>query len=651
MIDQTTIEKIHDAADIVEVISDFVSLKKRGANYIGLCPFHHEKTPSFSVSPSKGIYKCFGCGKGGNAVNFIMEHEHYSYTEALKYLGKKYQIEIQEREQTPEEQQRQNEAESLLIINSFAQKYFSDMLHNHPEGQNIGMSYFVERGFTPQIIEKFQLGYSPEQRDAFTREAIKNGYKASLLVKTGLTIEKEDYRFDRFRGRVMFPIHSLAGKVIAFGGRILKKEEKTAKYINSPESEIYHKSNVLYGAFFAKNAIVKEDKCFLVEGYTDVISLHQAGIENVVASSGTSLTQEQVRLMKRFTNNLTIIYDGDTAGIKASLRGIDIVLEEGLNVRVVLLPDGEDPDSFAKKKGPLNMQKYISEHETDFIVFKIQLLGHDSKDDPVKQANLITDIIRSIAIIPDSIIRAKYIKKCSELLHVEEKVLYANINKRRRKNFENKIKNTPRIENLINTKDTTHSFISLTKNECEAQEREIIRMLLNYGNHILYTHTVEDEYGDREVQTLYVADFIVNELGKDDLQIKQPVLKAIFDIYKESVKTKVFPDEKFFVSHENQQISKVAVDLLSKSYDLSKIWKRFGVQVDTEEMILKRMVPDIVFTFKEKQLDIELKSLTRKIKEAHEKHLDDDITLLQQQIMLITQAQKSLQKYRKELVL
>ncbi|HPC26539.1 MAG TPA: DNA primase, partial [Paludibacteraceae bacterium] len=384
MIDQATIDRIIQAAPIQEVISEYVTLKRRGANLIGLCPFHNEKTPSFTVSPSKGIFKCFGCNKGGNVVHFIMEHEQMTYYEALKFLAKKYNIEVQEKELTPEEIEAHNERESLLLVNDFANKYFMNILHHHNEGRTVGLSYFQERGFREDIIQKFQLGYCLDSRDAFTQAALKEGYKKEFLIKTGLTIESENnYFLDRFRGRVIFPIHSLSGKIIAFGGRVLKKEEKAAKYLNSPESEIYHKSNELYGLYFAKQAIVRENRCYLVEGYADVISFFQSGIENVVASSGTSLTPGQIHLIHRFTENVTVIYDGDAAGIKASLRGIDLLLEEGLNIKVVLLPEGEDPDSFAHKNNASDVIAFIQQNSVDFIRFKNNLLLNDAGNDPL----------------------------------------------------------------------------------------------------------------------------------------------------------------------------------------------------------------------------------------------------------------------------
>ena len=443
MIDQHTIDRILDAANIVEVVSDFVTLRRRGANYTGLCPFHDEKTPSFSVSPARGICKCFSCGKGGNSVHFIMEHEQVSYYEALKYLARKYNIEIQERQLSEEEKQRKTDRESMLIVNDFAQKFFATNLLENAEGRAIGLSYFRERGFGEDIIKKFGLGYSPDKRDALAQEAMRKAYKKEYLVKTGLCIESQQGSlFDRYKGRVIFPIHSLSGKVIAFGGRILKKDEKAAKYVNSPESEVYHKSDVLYGIYHAKQAIVKNDFCYLVEGYTDVLSMHQAGIENVVASSGTALTPGQIRLIHRFTNNITVLYDGDAAGIKASLRGIDLILQEGLNIKVVLLPDGDDPDSFSKKQSAADFTAYIKAHETDFIRFKTNLLLEGAGNDPIKRATLIGDIVRTIAIVPDNILRSIYVQDCARLLSVDEKMLMREVNNIRRDKREQEIANT-----------------------------------------------------------------------------------------------------------------------------------------------------------------------------------------------------------------
>ena len=432
MIDKATVDRIYSAADIVEVIGDFVTLKKKGVNYQACCPFHNEKTPSFVVSPSKGLFKCFGCGKGGNAVTFVMEHENMTYPEALKYVAKKYGIEVAEREQTPEEQRRNDDRESMMVVSSYAADYFVRSLHDTPEGRSVGIAYFRERGFSDATIRKFGLGYCPAAGDTFTRQALADGYKEQFLVGTGLTIKRETGGYyDRFCGRVMFPIHSIGGRVTAFGGRTMRTDKKVAKYLNSPESEIYHKSDVLYGLYHAKRAIVQQDCCILVEGYTDVIQMHQSGVENVVASSGTSLTEGQIRLIGRFTRNVTVIYDGDSAGIKASLRGIDMLLREGLNVRVVLLPDGDDPDSFARKRNATELQEFILKHEEDFISFKTRLLMSDAGNDPLRKAALVTDIVQSISVIPDAITRSVYTRECSRQMEIDEQVLLREIALRR----------------------------------------------------------------------------------------------------------------------------------------------------------------------------------------------------------------------------
>jgi len=448
MIDRETVDRILDTADIVDVVSDFVSLRRRGANFIGLCPFHDEKTPSFSVSPAKQICHCFGCGKGGSPVNFVMEHEQMSYVEALRYLAKKYNIEIHEKELTDDEKATQTERESMLVINEFASQYFEDQLFNTDEGRNIGLSYFYERGFNDSTIKKFHLGYSPENSKAFYSTAINKGYNKKYLFDVGLCID--DHRgggFDRFHGRVMFPVMNIAGKIIAFGGRTLKKSKEVAKYFNSPESTVYVKNRELYGLFQSKRAIVKEDKCFLVEGYTDVISMHQAGIENVVASSGTSLTEGQIRAIHRFTKNVTVLYDGDSAGIKASLRGIDMLLAEGLNIKVLLLPDGEDPDSFARSHSASELKQYITDNETDFISFKVKILLEGTERDPIKRAAVIGDVVKSISVIPDAIARSVYAKECSIQLGISEDVLLREIQKNITRNKEEAFKRREREKN------------------------------------------------------------------------------------------------------------------------------------------------------------------------------------------------------------
>ncbi len=643
MIDYNTIQKIIDAAEITEVVQDFVSLKKRGVNYLGLCPFHNEKTPSFTVSPSKGIYKCFGCGKGGNPVNFIMEHEHLGYPEALKYLAKKYNIEVVEKELTAEEIQEQNERDSLLVVTKYANTYFQEKLHKNTDGRAIGLSYFKERGFRDDVIEKFELGYSLDVKDAFTISAKEKGYKIEFLEKTGLTNVNENGNFDRFRGRVIFPIHGLSGNVIGFGGRILKKDPKAAKYLNSPESDIYHKSKVLYGMFLAKKSITQLDKCYLVEGYTDVISMHQAGIENVVASSGTSLTVDQIRLIKRFTPNVTIIYDGDSAGIKASLRGIDLVLEQGLNVRVLLLPEGEDPDSFAKSHSASELIEFIEKNEEDFITFKTRLLFNEAKSDPVKKANLISDIVRSIAVIPDTIIRTVYIKECSDILEIDEKVLYGEINKIRRKNYDNEYKKViSPDQNFKIASPAVPSFVDDVYSE--AQEKEIIRLLLHYGNNVLYTYQ-EDKYD--EPRNVSVAEYTIHEILNDDLEFKNLVYKQIFQEYLDAINAEKTLDEKHFIYHTEPQISKLAADLLSSSYTLSKIFKKGGAHIETEDMKLKQMVPETIIAYKRKILEIAQKDASEKLKVAQENNIStEEMNSIQKEFMQITSVISAISKDR-----
>lgn len=643
MIDHNTTQKIIDTAEITEVVQDFVNLKKRGVNYLGLCPFHNEKTPSFTVSPAKGIYKCFGCGKGGNAVNFIMEHEHLGYPEALKYLAKKYNIEVVEKELTAEEIQQQNERDSLLIVTKYANTYFQDKLHNNNDGRAIGLSYFKERGFREDIIKKFELGYSLDVRDAFTIAAKEKGYKINFLEKSGLTIVNDNGKFDRFRGRVIFPIHGLSGNVIGFGGRILKKDVKAAKYLNSPESDIYHKSRILYGMYFAKQSITQLDKCYLVEGYTDVISMHQSGIENVVASSGTSLTVEQIRLIKRFTPNVTIIYDGDAAGIKASLRGIDLVLEQGLNVRVLLLPDGEDPDSFSKSRSASELVEYIDKNEEDFITFKTRLLSQEAKNDPVKKANLISDIVRSISVIPENITRTVYIKECSGILDINEKVLYSEINKIRRKTFEKEFKKTPHpASDFKAASPSVPSFISDIYSE--SQEKEIIRLLLHYADQTLYTYQ-EDKYD--EPRSVSTAEYIISEILNDDLEFKNLIYKQIFQEYLDAVNKGEFLENKHFIYHSEPEISSLAADLLSTSYTLSKIFEKGGAHIETEEKKLIKIVPETIIAYKRKILEVARNEISEKLKSAQEKNENLEVLAdLQKEFMQVNEVLMVISKER-----
>jgi len=594
MLDQTTIERINDAALIQDVVSDYVTLRKRGANLIGLCPFHNEKTPSFSVSPAKGIFKCFGCGKGGNSVHFIMEHEQITYYEALRFLAKKYHIEFEERELSAEDLAIKNDRESMFLVNEYAQQYFSNILHNHIDGKSIAQAYFKERGFREDIIQKFQLGYSLDQRDAFSQAAVNNGYKKDYLIKTGLCLDHENGQIsDRFRGRVMFPVHSLSGKVVAFGGRILKKDDKMAKYVNSPESEIYHKSNELYGIFFAKKAIVKQDRCFLVEGYTDVISMHQNGIENVVASSGTSLTPGQIRMIHRFTENVTVIYDGDAAGIKASIRGIDLLLEEGLNIKVLLLPDGDDPDSFARKHNSADFIEYVEKNSADFLRFKTNLLLDDAGNDPVKRAGLVLDIVRSIAIIPNSVIRAEYVKECSSLLRADEAMLYHEINKL--KNAEHN-KPTTATQNDRQTENPPTASTFRQENlqgKYVQEEMNILQILIRHGKLQMHDPDLKTE----ESEPMIVADFIYEELNRDGITFNTPVHQQILEEYEAHFADEHFNAEKHFLFHPNQEIAQLTSELIMEKYTLSKIHAKMK-KIDSDADRLFDLVPRIIYEFK-----------------------------------------------------
>ena len=668
MIDQATIDRIMDAAQITDVVSDFVTLRKRGVNYVGLCPFHDDKTPSFYVSPSKGLCKCFACGKGGNAVHFIMEHEQLTYPEALRYLARKYGIEIKERELSNEEKQAQSERESLFVVNQFARDYFQNILHNHVDGRSIGMAYFHSRGFRDDIIEKFQLGYCTDSHDAFAQEALKKGYKKEFLVKTGLCYETDDHRLrDRFWGRVIFPVHTLSGKVVAFGGRVLAAATKgvKVKYVNSPESEIYHKSNELYGIYFAKQAIVKQDRCFLVEGYTDVISMHQSGVENVVASSGTALTTQQIKMIHRFTNNMTVLYDGDAAGIKASIRGIDMLLEEGMNIKVCLLPDGDDPDSFARKHNATEFQAFINEHETDFIRFKTNLLLKDAGRDPIKRAELISNLVQSISVIPEAIVRDVYIKECAQLLHVEDRLLVNEVAKRREKQAEQQAEriererraaaaraNTPAgnsatmpnsdiPQTAVNAPtgdipaptadsptqetvpapypptdfpseaalpaDAYESFIPQEGKEGREfykYERLILQMVVRYGERVMCNTT--DEAG--EEVPVSVIEYVINDLKEDDLAFHNPLHRQIMTEAAAHLHDEGFIAERYFLNHPDPAISKLTVELVSSRYQLSKYHSK-NQKIVTDEERLYELVPTLMINFKYAIVSEELKHM------------------------------------------
>ncbi|MDR0970598.1 MAG: DNA primase [Lentimicrobiaceae bacterium] len=625
MIPQHVIASILDASRIEEVVGEFVSLKKRGANLIGVCPFHQEKTPSFIVSPSKGIFKCFGCGKAGDSVRFIMEHEHYSYPEALRFLAKKYAIEIEEREQTPEELVLQNEREQMFNVNLFAQHYFSETLFHTDEGHSVGLSYFKERDFREAIIKKFQLGFNLNQRDAFSTNALAKGYSKNLLLKVGLSTGTEERLFDRFQGRVIFPIHNLTGKVIGFGGRILTSDKTKAKYLNSPESEIYNKSASLYGIYFAKNAISKFDQCLLVEGYTDVLSMHQAGIENVVASSGTSLTTDQIRLIKRYTKNITMLYDGDNAGIKASLRGTDMILEEGMNVRIVVLPENEDPDSFVRKHTTNEVLDFIKANEKDFISFKTTLLLSETQNDPIKKAQLLKEIVASIALIPDALYRATYMKECSRLLDTQEQVLVNELNKQLRAKFKKTHGDEPISEEILASQTTIIAETpKIIADSCFYQERELIRLLLLYGNEEMLIDDV-DENGNPTQFKDTVMQFLVSDLVADSIVFEHETHQKIFSIFQDLFNENVPANTQLFTAHNDDDVAQLAADLLATTYELHH-WNNKNIHVKTEEMILYQLVFTSLYRYKEKLINIRLAKLENQLKETTDS--DEQINLI-----------------------
>lgn len=643
MIPKHTIDQIFEAAIIEEVVGEFVVLKKRGANLLGNCPFHNEKTPSFTVSPAKGIYKCFGCGKAGNSVNFIMEHEHYTYPEALRYLANKYQIEIEELEETDAQKQAANEKESLFIVSNFAANYFQKQLHETQEGRSIGLSYFVERGFREDIIKKFELGYNPDSWDAFTAEALAQGYQLEFLEKSGLTIVKEQKHFDRFKGRVMFPIHNLSGRVLGFGGRILKTDPKAAKYVNSPESEIYHKSNVLYGIYFAKKSIIEQDNCFLVEGYTDVISLHQSGVENVVASSGTSLTEGQIRLISRYTQNITILYDGDAAGIKASFRGIDMILQEGMNVRVVLFPDGEDPDSFAKKHNATELTTYIKEHTQDFISFKTDVLIKEVGNDPIKRAELFIEIARSVAVIQDVIKRSHYVTISSSSLKIPEPAFLNEVNKFVKKRVLDDRKqslNNDREELIIEQHQIAPTQIKneLIFDDSSHWEYEIIRLLITYGDKIIALEVVDNENKKQE-QQVATAVYIISSIAEDQLVFDNPLYQQIVDEYTSFLNKEIIPSHQDFINHTNAEINSIAISILSNKYDISENWQKHSITVTKEEEQIKMAAVNTVFAFKLSKLNQLIEKLQNELKTCSN---DEDMMIIVADLTRYQQVKKQL---------
>ncbi len=609
MIKQEVVDKILDAARVEEVVGDFVDLKKRGTSLIGLCPFHNEKTPSFNVSVSKGIYKCFGCGAGGDSVRFVMEHEKYSYPEALKYLAQKYHIEVEETERTPEQVAAQDKRESLFIVTNWAGKFFKETLWDTEDGRTIGLNYFRERGYRDDIIQKFELGYSPEGWTALYDRAKAEGYKDEFLETTGLIIRKDDGSvYDRFRGRVMFPIHNLTGRILGFGGRTLKTDKKTPKYVNSPESEVYHKSDVLYGLYLAKKPILDADNCYLVEGYADVLSMHQAGVENVVSSSGTSLTGGQVRLISRYTKNVTILYDGDEAGIKASLRGTDMLLEEGLNVKVLLFPDGNDPDSYVQKFGSTAFKQYIAEHQQDFIFYKTHVLLRDAGNDPIKRAGVIHDVVESIALIPDAIKASVFVRECSVLLDIEERLLIAELNKLRIGRAKKADRTTEQSKQP--TEDAAGVNSALPPPPVEnissdvLHEREIIRILLHYGGH-------PASWEDSDVP---LAPLLLS--GLSDVSFDDPTCFAIIGIYREFIERGELPDERTFIAHRDRAIADLAIDLLATKYSLSPNWndEKRKIHVSHESERLEDLVYSAIYRIKKRKVEQQILKVREAIK-------------------------------------
>lgn len=638
MITKPTIDRIMEATDIVEVIGEFVQLKKRGANYVGLSPFANERTPSFTVSPAKGIFKDFSSGKGGSAVTFLMELEKFTYPEALKWLAKKYSIEVEETIESTENREEENHRESLMIVTGYASKFFHDSLLETDEGKSIGLSYFKERGFSNDTIKKFELGYSPDQWEAFTGQALKDGYQQEFLEQSGLSVKRDNGSlYDRYRGRVMFPIHSFTGRVIAFGGRTLKNDKNVPKYVNSPESEIYHKSNVLYGLYFAKKAIREEDNCFLVEGYADVLSVHQAGIENVVASSGTSLTVEQIRLISRFTKNITILYDGDAAGIKASLRGLDMILEEGLNVKVVLFPDGHDPDSYVKNFGTNGFKKHIEDNKKDFILYKTDILLKEAGNDPIKKADVIREIVESVAKIPDSIKASVFIKECSYLLQIDERALLSELNKMRtakaRKDSQQQNQRPVPVDETL----LEEPVVREAKDDA-TQEKEIIRLLLLYGNKVI------DWDG---IANTYIGPFMIAEMN--DVEFENATCKLFVEVYRKEVENGVLPDEQYFIHYPDKDIVDLTVNQISTKYTLSDNWyEMHKILVNDEQVNMKATILGAIFHLKKQKVGKILEGLRQDLKKTT---VEADQEILLSQYMHMKKVEKTISDFLGSVIL
>ena len=617
MIPKNTVDIIIETAHVEEVVGEFITLKKRGANLLGLCPFHGEKTPSFTVSSVKGIYKCFGCGKAGNSVNFVMDHLKLTYPEALKWLAKKYNIEVIEREITPAERELQTERESMLIVMQYAQRYFSETMLQIDEGKSIGLGYFKERDLKDDIISKFQLGYSLEEKNSFTNTAIKNGYSPKYLAKTGMSILSNRYvegseikasdLFDRYAGRVMFPIHDDGGRVVAFGGRTLTKDKKIAKYINSPETEIYNKSKILYGLWLGKKTIQEKDACFLVEGYMDVIAMHQAGIENVVASSGTSLTVDQIKSIHRFTKNIVVLYDGDEAGQKASSRAIPLLLEEGMNVKLLQFPDNDDPDSFSRKVTIQEFHDYIETNVTDFLYFKTKKLKEQTKNDPIKLAGVIKDIVENIAIIPDNIIRSIYIKECSNIMEIEESILQLEVNKIRRKVSPKQKKedsvldenSQTEILNQTNFQETNENTVL----KFDSEEKELLRIMLLHGNILVKIDAeTENEVAADDLE-ITISEFILYELWRDQISFENPIHQVILDEYILELSHDRIPTIQHFSMSQNPIISSFVINNIINNYELSNKWEKLGVYISEEINNIKKSTENLLFSLKEKKIN------------------------------------------------
>ena len=671
-----------DATRIEEVIGEFVSLKKRGANHIGCCPFHNEKTPSFYVSPSKGIYKCFGCGKSGNAVGFIMDHEHYTYPEALRYLANKYNIPIEEERMTEEQKERQTERDGLFHVTEFAQKYFADILHNDEMGQAIGLSYFHQRGLSDEIINTFGLGYCLDEWRNFTDHARRNGYSDEVLEKSGLTIFKEEGKcYDRFRGRVMFPIYSISGRVLGFSGRILSSEKQAAKYVNSPDSEIYDKSHTLYGIYQARNAISKEDKCYLVEGNVDVVSMHQSGVCNTVASCGTSLTVEQIRLIKRFTPNVTVLYDGDKAGIKAALRAVNLLFEEGMHVRVVLFPDGEDPDSYAQKYGSTQLQEYLRTHEENFLAFKTRVLLDDVEQDPIRKSEVLKEIVNTIALVPDRIEQQDYIRLASSKLRMNEQVLLQELGKAINLNLIKSRKEEARQQSQSSTPASatpqqplptdgppplepdpddyelmrqSSSYrspeqILAAEHPAEAQEKKIVRLLLNYGNKEIPQEVVDDE-GNTFVANLPIANIIVDEIVSNELHFDNPLYQQIFDLFRKAVEDEQpLPDANFFATNSDTILRNNALSLMVESYTVSDLWlTEKHISVPSIESRLYKDVEESILVLKQKKIEQKIEALSYKMRECKDE--EESLILLAEHSQLVNLRQAVCQQLRRVIV-